>query len=91
LSGISGALAGIHLGIAMMTKMDHWMLKDDEAEAMAKSVVNVARHYPKVASSQKLVDWSMLIGALGMIYVPRAIETRDVLAKKRRQDNVEQG
>lgn len=82
LSGIAGALAGIHLGIAMITKMDHWQIGDDEAEAMAKSVANVARHYPKVASSQKLIDWTMLIGSLGMVYVPRALETQRVMKER---------
>jgi hypothetical protein len=70
------------MGIAMMTKMDHWALDEQEADAMAKSVVNVARHYPKVASSQKLIDWTMLIGAIGMAYVPRVMMTREVLAKR---------
>lgn len=66
----------------MITKMDHWQIGDDEAEAMAKSVANVARHYPKVASSQKLIDWTMLIGSLGMVYVPRALETQRVMKER---------
>lgn len=85
LSGIAGALAGIHLGIAMITKQDHWKVEDSEAEAMAKSVIQVARHYPKVAGSQKIVDWSLLIGALGMVYVPRIMLTRELMAEKKEQ------
>lgn len=84
LSGIAGAIVGIHLGIAALSKMPHWALDESEAEAIASSVVNVARHYPKVASSQKLVDWTMLLGALGVAYVPRAIETRNVLEQRRK-------
>lgn len=56
---------------------------------MAQSVANVARHYPKVASSQKLVDWSMLIGALGMAYVPRVMETQRVMKDRKRQDRTD--
>lgn len=82
MTGISGALAGIHLGIAMLTQQPHWNIDEQEAEAMAKAVANVARHYPKVAGSQKLIDWTMLIGALGMAYVPRAMMTRDIMRAK---------
>lgn len=76
------------MGVAMMTKMDHWGMDESEADAVAKSVVNVARHYPKVAASQKLVDWAMLIQALGVAYVPRVIMTKQALEEKRRNADV---
>jgi hypothetical protein len=63
----------------MMTKHEHWALDEKEAEQMAKSVVAVARHYPKVASSQKLIDWAMLFGTIGMAYVPRVMMTREII------------
>jgi hypothetical protein len=75
----------------MLTKMPHWAIDEQEAETMAKSVANVARHYPKVASSQKLVDWTMLIGALGMAYVPRVIETQRVLKERAKQERSDNG
>jgi hypothetical protein len=87
LSGIAAALTGIHMGIAMMSKQPHWELEEKEADAIAASVSNVARHYPKIAKSQKLVDWVMLAQTLGFMYVPRVLMTRDVLAEKRKKEN----
>lgn len=84
MSGIAGALAGIHLGIALMTKHEHWAIEEAEADAMAKSVANVARHYPKVAGSQKLIDWAMLASTVGMMYVPRIMVSRDLIEQKRK-------
>jgi hypothetical protein len=58
------------MGVAMMTKMDHWGMDESEAD--------------QVAASQKLVDWVMLIQALGVAYVPRVIMTKQAMEDKRR-------
>lgn len=71
LSGIEAALVGIHAGLAMLTKNPVWEMPKQEAESVAKAVANVARHYPKLAGHEKLVDWVMLIQALGMAYGTR--------------------
>lgn len=71
------------MGIAMLTKQEHWNLHPNEAEAMSQSIANVARHYPSVAKSQKLVDWAMLIQAVGFAYVPRIMHSQG-LAKEAR-------
>lgn len=84
LSGISAALVGIHLGIAAMTKHDHWQMDEREADTIAKSIANVARHYPTIAKSQKLVDWAMLIQTVGILYVPRVLHSRGIM-----KENVE--
>jgi hypothetical protein len=68
----------------MMTKHEHWALDEKEAEQMAKSITGVARHYPKVASSQKLIDWAMLFGTIGMAYVPRVMMTREIIEKTKK-------
>lgn len=75
------------MGIAMMTKHKHWELEEQEADAIAKSVANVARHYPKVAGSQKLVDWAMLVQTVGFMYVPRAMMSRDQVREDREKKN----
>lgn len=87
LSGIAGALVGIHMALAAIANVPELVMDDQEAENIAKSVVNVARHYPKVAGSQKLIDWSMLVGALGMAYVPRIMMVRDRLKKNGAKQN----
>jgi hypothetical protein len=71
LSGIEAALVGIHAGIAMLTKNPIWEMQEAEAASVAKATANVARHYPKLAGHEKLVDWIMLIQTVGMIYGPR--------------------
>lgn len=55
----------------MLTKNPVWEMPSSEAESVAKAVTNVARHYPKLAGHEKLVDWVMLIQTLGMVYGPR--------------------
>lgn len=71
LSGIEAALVGIHAGLAMLTKNPVWEMPATEAEGIAKATANVARHYPKLAGHEKLVDWIMLIQVVGMAYGPR--------------------
>jgi hypothetical protein len=43
----------------------------DEASALAKATANVARHYPALAGHEKLIDWVMLIQAVGIAYGTR--------------------
>lgn len=72
----------------MLTKHEHWQLEEQEADAISKSVANVARHYPKVASSQKLVDWAMLVQTVGFMYVPRVMMSRDQVRENKGNSNV---
>jgi len=55
----------------MLTKNPVWEMPATEAEGIAKATANVARHYPKLAGHEKLVDWIMLIQVVGMAYGPR--------------------
>ena len=71
LSGIEAALVGIHAGIAALTGNDVWAMPQDEASALAKATANVARHYPALAGHEKLIDWVMLIQAVGIAYGTR--------------------
>lgn len=73
LSGIENALIGLHAGIAMFTRNEDWLLSDEEGRAAGSAIGNVARHYPAVAGSQKIVDWVMLIQTLGFMYGPRVM------------------
>ena len=71
LAGIEGALTGIHIALATLTGNEIWALQPAEASNIAKAAENVAKHYPNLAGHEKLVDWIMLIQALGMVYGPR--------------------
>lgn len=55
----------------MLTKNPVWEMPASEAESLAKATANVARHYPKLAGHEKLVDWVMLIQTIGMAYGTR--------------------
>ncbi len=46
-------------------------MSDAEAESIAKATKNVARHYPTIAASEKIVDWTMLLWTLGSVYGTR--------------------
>lgn len=70
----------------MLTGADHWALEQTEAHSAAKAIENVARHYPNVAASQKIVDFVMLIQALGFVYGPRIMVSMD-LKKEREKEN----
>lgn len=43
-------------------------MTEAEAKSVASATENVARHYPTLAASEKLVDWTMLLWTLGSVY-----------------------
>lgn len=67
---------------------DHWRLDtehkifdgDTEAEFLAKSASDVAKHYGGGLLDQKTVDWCMLIQAVAIVYGSRIMMSR--LARK---------
>lgn len=54
-----------------MTKNPVWEISSEEAGALAKAAGNVAKHYPKLAGHEKLIDWAMLIQTIGVTYGTR--------------------
>lgn len=71
MTSIQVALEGIHASLAMITGHAHLKLDGKEGEALSTGIVNVARHYPALAKSQKWVDWAMLMQTLAVVYGPR--------------------
>jgi hypothetical protein len=43
-------------------------LTEEEAANIATATKNVARHYPSLVASEKILDWTMLLWALGSTY-----------------------
>jgi len=65
---VATSLFQIHLGLAMLTKRNEWMLQESEAENIGKAVSDVAAYYPDaIPSSGKVMAWANLgIVALGV-------------------------
>jgi hypothetical protein len=59
--------------LAALTKVRELELDKSEAEKLAKSIANVARHYHVPGIAQKTKDWIMLMQTIGVLYVPRVI------------------
>jgi hypothetical protein len=53
---------------------DHWSLDEEEATQLSKAIANVARHYP-VAKTQRAADWAQLMLVVGVLGVPRTVES----------------
>ncbi len=64
-------MIGIHAGIAAFSNAPHWALDPQEASSLSGAIERLAAHYPKIASSQKMVDWIFALNALAMVYGPR--------------------
>lgn len=61
--------------LAAIAKVPELELDQSEADALARAVANVARHYNLKASS-KAVDWTGLIMCIGTVYGSRAVAIR---------------
>lgn len=89
--GIAQALFGIHAMLASMSGTPEWAIDNEEAKLIANTSANVSRHYG-AEMTQKAMDWTNLLAALGMVYGTRvfAIRTRkaDERAQARRNGTV---
>lgn len=70
INGVEFILLSSHDMLAAMMKAPAIALDKEEANNLARSISNVARHYDIVAT-EKTLDWTALFMALGMIYGPR--------------------
>lgn len=70
-----------HTVLVSMTGAAEFTIGEPEAEKIAEASVNVLRHYDIAAQSQKMVDWTALIAAVGMVYGPRVIRYRMRVAR----------
>lgn len=82
-SALETILHSIHLGIATLTQAPEMMLDPTEAEAMAKAVAAVGRHYPAFQMSEKAADWGNLIVLACGVYGPRFMAVRNRKAATR--------
>lgn len=77
-TGLEKLLVGIHGGLAIMSGRSEWSLDTEnklfdgktEAEFLAQSSADVARHYGGIAD-QKTLDWMNLIQCLAIVYGTR--------------------
>lgn len=82
--GLEKLLVGIHGGIGMLLSSPGFPLDTTqkvfdgktEAEFMAQSIADVARHYNPQIFEQKTIDWSNLIQCLALVYGPRLYNLR---------------
>jgi hypothetical protein len=82
--GIEKLLVGIHGGIALLLSSPSFALDTDlriydgktEAEFLAASVADVARHYNPKVFDQKTADWFNLAQCLAFVYGPRIYNAR---------------
>lgn len=82
-NGLEALLYSSHMMLASMMQAPGLALDKEESTRLAEATANVARHY-NVEASEKALDWTNLIMALGMIYGPRLIEFRRVQGEKRK-------
>jgi hypothetical protein len=82
-SGIEAVLVSLHTIAATVTRTPELVLDGTEAEAMAKSIAEVAKHYP-TNIDPKLMAWVNLSATSAMIYGPRLWLIRDRKDKERR-------
>jgi len=94
--GLEKLLVGIHGGIAMLVSSPGFSLDTrsqifdgkTEAEFLAQSIADVARHYNPKVFEQKTIDWTNLIQCLALVYGPRIYNIRaDMRANKARHVN----
>lgn len=64
-----------------MSKIPEFEMQQAEAEHVAQCSVNVLRHYDIGQQSQKVLDWTALIGALGLVYGSRIMAYKVRTAK----------
>lgn len=84
-------IVGIHHVIAMMTGTPEMQISDDEGLALATGINAVCEEYG-LSLSGKTGATIQLVGAAGMIYVPRLVMINQRLNKERqRQENIIDG
>lgn len=82
-SGLEKLLVGIHGGLAILSGRHEWSLDTEsrmfdgktEAEFLAQSTADVARHYGGIAD-QKTLDWMNLLQCLAIVYGGRLYAIR---------------
>jgi hypothetical protein len=82
-TGLEKLLVGIHGGLAILSGREEWSLDTSsrmfdgktEAEFLAQSAADVARHYGGIAD-QKTLDWFNLVQCLAMVYGARIYAIR---------------
>lgn len=75
-------LVSIHLSLAAVTKTPELALDPQESKQLAVASAAVASMYA-VEIDPKMVAWANLIGAVGMVYIPRAYLIADRRKKER--------
>ena len=75
LSGLTGALVGIHVLLAENLRAPELVISETESTEFLARAQAVLRHY-KLETTQLTLDWLSLIGAAGAIYGTRAVAMR---------------
>lgn len=70
--GIKSAIFSIHLILATTLKVPELALSQEESDAVARAIADVASHYP-IAVDPKTMAWINLGMCLGTVYGTRAI------------------
>jgi hypothetical protein len=78
IDAIEALLLSVHSLLAL--RVEELALDKAEARALAEGYSNVARHYPLLAKSEKVIDWGNLLMALSIVYGPRAVAIRNRLS-----------
>ena len=68
-------IQGLHVVLAKLTGQPIFEISEFEAQMLATSIANVSEHYDLTASSKTMAIVG-LIGACGIVYVPRVVEVR---------------
>lgn len=76
IDAVSALLYSTHTLLSVVTGNDVFKLEQQEADELSKAYAGVARHYPTLQQSEKMIDWGHLISALGMIYGTRVFALR---------------
>lgn len=77
-------LVGLHAVAALATGIEPIRLEDNEGQALASAIVDVANQYNVVANA-KMMAWLALAATAAAIYGPRALMIRAMVAEKKRQ------
>lgn len=76
-SGVETILLSMHEILSKALKVDLLMIDKREANAMAKAIGEVAKHYP-VKVDPKMAAWTNLVMVAGAVYGPRIAVARMV-------------
>ena len=76
IDAIEALLYSVHQMLAFGTGVAELSIEHEEAHSVAAAYVQVARHYPVLQQSEKVLDWGGLLSALGMVYGTRLYAMR---------------